>query len=117
MTTTKQTALGDFVKQYVMERGLTINDLAKKMSVPQSTVARWARGDTTPTIHQLAKLSQATSTDLCDLVQLIIPDARRETASESLAKRIAKLPKDRQEIIDALLVGITLQNTNKQTKQ
>lgn len=112
-----ENTLATFIKNYILQHSITINDLAKNMDVPHSTVARWVRGKTTPSIYQLAKLAEATQTDLCHLVYLVAPDAPRQRAITptvaSLIDRINKLPKDKQEFIDAAITGISLKRADE----
>lgn len=110
---------GDFVRTYASTHSLSINDLAKQMEVPHSTVARWANGRTEPSLKHLVKLSRTTATDICALVYMIYPDARptRSAEMQRLADDIGKLPPDMQQLVDSLIVGMVVKqstdNTNK----
>lgn len=115
-----ESEIGRFIKRYLLERLLTINDLAKEMKVPHTTVARWVKGETEPSLKQLVKLATVTNTDICYLVYLVAPDAPRadkdRVMADDLAQRISRLPKDRQDFIDAVLIGIATQKPDKDIK-
>lgn len=106
-------AFSEFVRTYVSTHSLTINDLAKQMKVPHSTVARWADGKTEPSLKQLTKLSRATATDICALVYMLYPDTRptRSAEMQRLADDIGKLPPDMQQLVDSLIVGMVVKQS------
>jgi transcriptional regulator with XRE-family HTH domain len=114
---TNKNTLGQFIRNYVTVHSITINDLARMMEVPHSTVARWASGKTEPTLKQLNKLAGATNTDLCHLVNLIYPQPRRGVDPDvvRLAEQIAHLGVPAKELIDSLIFGLSLKNNIQDT--
>jgi transcriptional regulator with XRE-family HTH domain len=108
-------SLGDFIRNYVTAHSITINDLARSMDIHHSTIARWANGKTEPSLKQLAKLADATSTDLCFLVEVIYPQPRRSVNPNvrRLAETIGNLSVEAQEMVDSILLGLSLKNTDK----
>lgn len=108
-----KTELGKYLKLYLQQNMLTINDLAQKMSVPHSTVSRWVNGRTQPSLPQLAKLASATSTDLCYLVGLIYPAEIRTSKTPEIIRlneEMRDLPKESLQLLETLILGLRLQN-------
>lgn len=105
-------AIGEFIRTYVSSHSLTINDLAKRMKVPHSTVARWASGEVEPSLKQLNKLANATSTNLCFLVELIYPQPDRGISPDitRLAEQISHLSIPAQELLDSVILGLSMKS-------
>ncbi len=115
------TTLKLFIEREMTERGMSAREFAKFVGVASSTISRITanKGASEPSITFLSKLADATKVDICTLVYLVAPGGRREPTptARDLANRISKLPKDRQNLIDAVLMGITLQNSNQMIEQ
>lgn len=58
------------IKERREELGMTQTELAQKVGVEQSSVARWERGATSPTAANLMKLSQVLNCTLDRLAGL-----------------------------------------------
>lgn len=111
----KSDGLPRFIQSYFQSHSMSINDLAKNMGVPHSTVARWASGKTEPSLKQLNKLAMTTSTSLCDLVELLYPQSSRSVSPDiaRLAEQISHLPIQAQELIDSIILGLSIKGDKK----
>jgi transcriptional regulator with XRE-family HTH domain len=67
-----------------------------------------------PSVRTLAQLAEATQTDICSLIALLVPNATTmDAASRILAERIRRLPPDGQAVVEQWLLGRSLQSGNK----
>lgn len=108
-------AFGTFILDYVRTHNITINKFAQQIGTSHTTLDRWIDGKTEPTLKQLSKLAIATSTDLCYLVELIYPPPERSVSPEitRLAESIGKLPIEAKEMIDSIILGLSMKSDKK----
>jgi transcriptional regulator with XRE-family HTH domain len=104
--------LGTFISDYLKSHSISINELAKKTKIAHSTLDRWIAGDykKSPNLDALKRLADFTEVDICYLVNLIYPSSRRGVDPDMtrLAVRIGQLPVAAQEMMDAILLGLSL---------
>ena len=55
---------GDLLKEARKRAGLTQADLGRRVGKPQSSIARWERGDVTPSLETLRELIRACGLEL-----------------------------------------------------
>lgn len=105
-----KTNLSLFISNYIRENGITVNELARHSKIAHSTLDRWIAGTSTPSLKQLDVLARYTKTDLCYLVELIYPQSRGGVSPDvtRLAESIGKLPVEGKEMIDAIILGLSL---------
>lgn len=82
--------IGRFIKARMLDKGLSIEDLAKKTCVKEPAVRRWFRGETSPDLDTLPLVAKALNTSVDEIL-----NAERqpiENAAESrLTGKIASL--------------------------
>ncbi len=111
--------LGKFILDEIKKRDMTANQFASLVGVSHTTIGRLIEpGDKTlPTLDFLMKLSEATHTDICNLVALVAPrNTLTNARAQVIAERIARLPPDKQEIVDTFLLGLSLKSANEAEK-
>lgn len=108
------TTFGDFILEYVNSHSISLNKFATTVGTSHTTLYRWIDGRAEPSLRQLAKLSRATATDICALVYMLYPDTRptRSAEMQRLADDIGKLPPQMQELVDSLIVGMVVKQSN-----
>lgn len=97
---------------------MSAREFALLVGVASTTITRAMLPDAPePTVEFLAKLARATNTDLCTLVKLVVPDLPGNVSADALllAERISRLPKDKQEIVDAFILGTMLQKPDQKS--
>lgn len=100
--------LKDFIESEMLQRGMSQREFAQMVGVSNQTIsmALDSVNAPEPSLKFLVRLARATSTDLCSLVALVHPnEVRIDARARIIAERIAQLPPDKQELIDAMLVG------------
>ena len=105
-----ETLIGDFIKEDMNRRAMTIREYAQFINSTHPTVAKYMNGTIKHVQWEfVVNLSRATKTDIGTLARLIAPDAAFEPIPDSriIAERINQLPtslrKSIIEMIDALL--------------
>lgn len=105
--------LRTFIEQQLRERSMSAREFARFVGVSSSTISRAMAHDNTsePSLTFLSKLANATNTDLCTLVELIVPNSRGNINPQiiRIAERIDKLPVSAQELLDSVIFGLSLQ--------
>lgn len=107
------TDLAKFIQEEMHKRDMSMNQFAALVGVSHTTISRLLRPGSTimPDLDFLAKLGEATHTDICTLVALVMPEATHVDAeAQMLAERISRLPPDKREIVDTFLAGVALKN-------
>ena len=110
--------LRQFLQHEMRSRGMSARQFAEFVGVANTTITRAMYDDEEapmPGLEFLAKLANATGTDLCTLVALIMPEAVRSVSPEEslLASRISRLPRDQQEIVDSFILGALLKQSDE----
>lgn len=106
--------LGDFIFEEMKLRNMSAREFAELMDVPHATINKYLNHGKTetyggkpignPSIEFIQKLSEATSIDICTIMELVTGDvADRDNRARLLAARIARLPAEAQKIIDGYL--------------
>lgn len=111
MATVMTTRLTEFINEEMRKRNMSMREFAAFMGTTHASISRaLARDeDTLPTLEFLVKLAQATKVDICTIVALVVPDASRLDAEVLLlAQAIAKLPPDKQALVDDMILGMTM---------
>lgn len=114
--TNRNDTLRGFIETELIKRSMSAREFAKFVGVSSSTISRAMAFDnkTEPSLSFLNKLASATSTDICTLVYLVYPDSRptRSAEMQRLADDIGKLPPDMQQLVDSLIVGMVVKQSN-----
>ncbi len=96
---------GGFVAEMRKERGMTQQELAKRLSVTNKAVSRWETGSGFPDISTLEPLADALGVSVIELIhsERIEGGLTAETAEKALSDTIelANLRRDRREFIIA----------------
>ncbi len=93
--------------------GLSQNDLAAKLGVPQSNISFWERWDKPPRGEVLPELAAALSVGLDELLGVTPPKPKRTVAQGRLQKvfeQAGKLPRRQQEKIAEVVAALVAQH-------
>lgn len=91
------------ITAYRQERGWTEYQLAERSGLPQSTISSWYRKNMVPTIPSLKKICLAFGITLSQLLSEGDTPVSLTKDQRELLKRWARLNKDQQEVIFALI--------------
>jgi transcriptional regulator with XRE-family HTH domain len=109
--------LGQFIQDEMKRREMSMREFAKLVGVSHKIIGKFRnhginpiynkRPVGEPSLEFLAKLSKATSIDLCALVALIYPDHTVADPRAAITNaRISQLPPEKIEILDTFLKGL-----------
>jgi transcriptional regulator with XRE-family HTH domain len=89
---------GDLIREARLRAGLTQGDLGSRIGKPQSVIARWERGDVTPSLETLRRVIRGCGLDLSfhmsrfdDSNDFIIDDHLRMTPAERFADLLTRV--------------------------
>lgn len=82
--------IGRFIKARMLDKGLNIEDLAKKACVKEPAVRRWFRGETSPDLDTLLLVAKALDTTVDEILNAECQPIEN-TAESRLAGRITSL--------------------------
>lgn len=108
----EQNKLREFLLNEIRKRDMSVRQFAEFVGVAHSTINRMLdeRGDSTPTLDSLLKISDATHTDLYSLLSIAFPDVVQKNALSAdariIAQRIEQAPEHVRKAIETLLAGI-----------
>jgi|SRR5690606_3731200 len=113
--------LRDFIAWEMRRRDMNMAEFAKFVGISHELVSKLLRGEAGkyPSIETLMKLSDATGESVNSLFNLVIPEHKRGDISPEIliyASRIAQLPPDLIQILDALLLVTETRRSNAQKK-
>ena len=91
------------ITAYRQERGWTEYQLAERSGLPQSTISSWYRKNMVPTIPSLKKICLAFGITLSQLLSNGEAPVSLTEDQRKLLERWARLNKDQQEVIFALI--------------
>ena len=91
------------ITAYRQERGWTEYQLAERSGLPQSTISSWYRKNMVPTIPSLKKICLAFGITLSRLLSKGEAPVSLTEDQRKLLERWARLNKDQQEVIFALI--------------
>lgn len=91
------------ITAYRQERGWTEYQLAERSGLPQSTISSWYRKNMVPTIPSLKKICLAFGITLSQLLSEGDALVSLTEDQRKLLERWARLNKDQQEVIFALI--------------
>ena len=91
------------ITAYRQERGWTEYQLAERSGLPQSTISSWYRKNMVPTIPSLKKICLAFGITLSQLLSKGEAPVSLTEDQRKLLERWARLNKDQQEAIFALI--------------
>lgn len=110
-------ALKHFVEQEMARREMkSVRQFARLTGVSAITLGRILAEETEPTNDTLLLLAVGTNTDIGALMRLVYPDASRVSghpASRILSERIALLPEDKIQLLDAFVMTLLSQQGGK----
>lgn len=111
----KPNNLGKFIRAAMLEQDMNQVEFAKKVDCSQSTIARALHGQIhDPSLGFLVKLSNATQHDIASIIYMIRPDAfQGPPAIDILESRIKRLPAKQRALIEALLLGLAVEQGNE----
>ena len=106
---------GEFLRREIDRRGMSLSEFARLVGVSHQTISKYTEfpkpGTSYPPFELLVKLSEITKTDLGTLAVIVEPAASYiSPQARFLAERIERLDAERQQMIDALIMGFALQN-------
>jgi transcriptional regulator with XRE-family HTH domain len=91
---------------------MKVSELARNTKIGHATLDRWIAGDfkTSPRLDALNRLATYTRIDLCDMVEFFYPQPSRSVDPDTfrLAESIGQLPVEGKEMIDAIILGLSL---------
>lgn len=93
--------------------GLSQNDLAAKLGVPQSNISFWERGEKPPRGEILPQLAATLGVSLDELLGVTPPKPKRTVAQGRLQKvfeQAGKLPRRQQEKIAEVVAALVAQH-------
>jgi transcriptional regulator with XRE-family HTH domain len=105
---------GDLLREARKRAGLTQADLGRRVGKPQSSIARWERGDVKPSLETLRELIRACDLELTfalanydDSYILFIHEALRRTPHEQLefSRALARRYRELEERMKAAPIG------------
>jgi transcriptional regulator with XRE-family HTH domain len=70
-------SLGETIRTLRQKRRMQQKDLAKRLGVPQSSVAGWEAGDNNPRADRLRPLAKALGVNVARLTEAILDDAEK----------------------------------------
>lgn len=116
----KMITFGEFLRREIDNRGMSLSEFARLVGVSHQTISKYTDfpkpGTSYPPFDFLVRLSQVTQTDLGTLAVIVEPSASYiSPEARFMAERIQRLDTDRQEMIDALILGFALQNKEEKT--
>jgi transcriptional regulator with XRE-family HTH domain len=89
---------GDLIREARLRAGLTQAELGKKISKPQSVIARWERGDVVPSLETLRQVIRGCDLDLSfhmsrfdDSNVVIIDEHLKMTPAQRLADLLTRV--------------------------
>lgn len=109
---------GEFLKSEMQKRDMNLSEFSRFLGLAHNTVAKYLdypkEGVGYPDIAALVKISRALNVDLGTLVNIVEPSQARISPSILLlAERISRLSEDKQELVDALILGLALKGADK----
>lgn len=113
MVTVMKDAFTGWIEDEIRKRDMSLRDFATFTGISHGTLSLIlnpkSKEDRYPKFDTLLKLARATNTDLCSVVALLAPDETRLNARVMiLAERIANLSPEKQEVVDAYLLGLRI---------
>lgn len=102
--------LKNLIKQKREEKGMSMNELARKVGVSQSTITRWERGDiATMKQSKIVALASALGVSPAEIIDMPISlDATRQELNMLYLYR--QLTPDQQQAVDILIDTYLAQN-------
>lgn len=119
--------LGEFIESELNKRQMSAREFADFVGVSNAVINKFRNHGINdmfankpigePSVSFLAKLARATSTDICALMALIVPEATFiDPGARLIAQHIARLPPEQREVVDTFLEGVAIKML-KQRKQ
>ena len=104
------TAISKFIDTYIKSHSMNFTTFGELVGVSHTTVRRWTKAESQPDLDQLVKISEATRVELCYLVELIYPQPARSVDPDTLrlAESIGQLPVEMKEMVDSIILGLSL---------
>ena len=115
MATVMTKRLTDFINEEMRKRDMSMREFATFMGTTHASISRALARDeeTLPTLEFLVKLAQATKLDICTIVALVVPETTGVNAEVLLlAQAIAKLPPEKQALVDDIILGMTMKRND-----
>lgn len=95
------------LKQARTKKGVSQNELAKRIGVHVTNISRYERGENKPTSEVLSRLANALDTSVDFLMSGSLDDLANEGISDkellSQFKRVEQLPKDKKKLVKEFL--------------
>lgn len=103
----------EFLQQEMRRRDLSVRQFAEVIGIDHSTLSKLMRFEKppTPSTETLIAVSKATGVSLTTLIALAFPDLKNIEVTANvlmLAERIERLPPDKRDLIDSLIMGMLL---------
>lgn len=115
--------MSDFINQQMNQRQIkTVREFARFVDLNHETVNQlldYKKGATKyPAVGTIVKLAEATNTDPCALLLLVLPEDLNITTPNRedllLAEQIKRLPTDVRGVVDSFLVSLVQHGGNEQ---
>lgn len=116
--------MGEFITQQMRQRQITtVREFARFVDLNHQTVnelLEYRKGETKyPAVKTIVKLAEATNTDPCALLLLVLPEDLDVTRPSSedllLAHQIKQLPRNVKSVVDSFLVSLIQRGGNEQS--
>jgi transcriptional regulator with XRE-family HTH domain len=110
--------LGEFVLKEMQQRSMSAREFARFTGLNHQTVNDFLNSMTDnkerefPSLKTLLRLAQATNTDICALIWLMLPNPESidKVSAEDiiLSQRISQLPPEMKKLVEAMISGAAL---------
>ena len=105
----------EFIEDELKKRSMSIREFSRFVGISHSAISKYLSNptETNISIEFMVRVAEATNTDLASIVAMEYPDDTEITPQvRLLAQRIAELPPEQQEVIDSLLLGMSIKHSN-----
>lgn len=109
----------EFIEAEIKKRSMSIREFSRFVGISHSAISKYLSNpdETNISIEFMVRVSEATKTDLASIVAMVYPDLTTVNPDiRVLAERIANLPDDKRQMVESLLLGMTIQ-TDKNTDE
>jgi len=105
--------LDQFIESEMKKRGMSLREFAKLIDISPSAISKYlnSASERGVSIDFMVKLARGTNTDLSSIVAMVYPDDTTiNPQARILAERIINLPPDKRQMVESLLLGMSLQS-------
>lgn len=101
----------EFIELEMKKRDMSIREFSRFVGLSHSAVSKYLNNpqEKNISIEFMVKVSEGTNTDLTSIVAMVYPEQTTINPEvQILAERIAKLPPEKRQMVDSLLLGMSI---------